>query len=201
MPFYEYRRLSEDERHALVAERLARGFPPHRPPHPDQGPDYYLLTAAIYEHAPIIDPAARRDQFQDELLAAFTQPALTICAWAILPTHYHLLIWLPSLTIVPSIFNLLHGRTSRQWNQEDGTVGRKVWYHYSDRAIRSEQHFYRAINYLHVNPVRHGYVSRSRDWPWTSLALYQTSVGMEQLEALWRRYPTGDFGNEWDEAA
>ncbi|MCG8347005.1 MAG: hypothetical protein MI924_04415 [Chloroflexales bacterium] len=114
MPFYEYRKLSTEEQQALIAERLARGFPPHRPPHPDQGPGYYLLTVAIYEHAPIIDPSTRRDPFQQALITAFTQPALPICAWVILPTHYDLLIWLPPLTIVAPIFNQLHGRTSRQ---------------------------------------------------------------------------------------
>jgi putative transposase len=201
MPFYEYRRLNPEERRALVQQRIARGFPAHRPPHLERGEGYYLLTAAVYEHKALIEPAARRDQFRDALLAAFSPEdgTIEIVAWVVLPNHYHLLAWLPSLRIVAPIFNQLHGRTSRQWNLEDNQQGRKVWYRYSDRAIRNESHFYRAINYIHTNPVRHGYAQRSRDWPWSSLEDYIEAMGIEWLEATWRGYPVEDFGSGWDE--
>jgi putative transposase len=199
MPFYEYRSLSPEEQQALVRARLARGFPPHRPPHLDTGPRHYLLTAAVYQHAPLIHSPARRDSFQQALLAAFDHQEVDIVAWVILPNHYHILVWLSDLTIVAPIFKGLHSRTSGLWNREDGKRGRTVWYHYSDRAIRDEEHFYRAIDYIHANPVRHGYVQRSRDWPWSSLARYLDAPGLDWLEATWKRYPIGDFGKGWDE--
>jgi putative transposase len=199
MPFYEYRQLNPDEQRTLLGERIARGFPRHRPPHLEQGAGYYLLTAAIYEHCVLIDPDTRRDQFQDFLLAAFDGAEIESVAWAVLRNHYHILVWLPSLRSVASIFNRLHGRTSRQWNLEDNQQGRKVWYRYSDRAIRDEAHFYRALNYIHANPVHHGYVQRSRDWRWSSLAHYINILGMEWMESMWRRYPVEDFGKGWDD--
>jgi len=199
MPFYEYRQSSLEKQRALVQERIARGFPPHHPPHLDQGSRYYLLTAAIYEHAALIGGEVRRDSFQHDLLAAFNQPEIEVATWVILPNHYHILAWLPSLKIAAPIFNQLHGRTSRLWNVEDGCQGRKVWYRYSDRAVRDEAHFYRAINYIHANPVKHGYVARSREWRWSSLHRYTDTLGFEWLEATWRRYPVGDFGMGWDE--
>lgn len=199
MPFYEYRQLNPDEQRALVQQRIARGFPSHRPPHLEQGAGYYLLTAAVYEHKALIDPATRRDQFQDALLAAFEHDEIEVSAWVVLPNHYHILAWLPSLRGVSSIFNRLHGRTSRQWNLEDNRQGRKVWYRYSDRVVRNEEHFYRALNYIHANPVHHGYVQRSRDWRWSSLEHYLEILGIEWLETTWRRYPVDDFGKGWDD--
>jgi putative transposase len=199
MTFYKYRQLNPDEQCALVQERLARGMPRHRPPHLEQGARYYLLTAAVYEHKALIDPAARRDQFQETLLAAFDQAAIEVVAWVVLPNHYHLLAWLPALGNVATIFNQLHGRTSRQWNVEDQQQGQRVWYRYSDRVIRDEAHFYRTLNYIHANPVHHDYVQRSRDWRWSSLKRYVETLGMEWIESTWRRYPVDDFGKGWDD--
>ena len=200
MPFYEYRRLSPEEQRALVQERRARGFPPHRPPHLDQGPGYYLLTAAVYEHARLIAPEPRRTAFQAALLEAFGDSPVEAVAWVVLPNHYHMLVWLPALALVPAIVRHLHGRSARQWNVEDQMPGRRVWYHYSDRAIRAEAQFFRAINYIHANPVRHSYVARSREWRWSSLPRYLETVGEAWLADTWSRFPAGDFGAGWDDA-
>lgn len=75
-----------------------------------------------------------------------------------------------------------------------------VWYHYSDRAIRTELQFFRAINYLHANPARHGYVQHSREWRWSSLSRYLETVGAAWLVDTWRRFPIEDFGAGWDDA-
>ena len=46
-----------------------------------------------------------------------------------------------------------------EWNKEDFQTGhRSVWYKYTDRQIRDDDHFYKALNYIHLNPVKHGYV-------------------------------------------
>ena len=55
------------------------------------------------------------------------------------------------------------------WNREDGIPNRKVWYRFSDRGMRSEGHFFASINYIHANPVKHGYVEKATEWPWSSL--------------------------------
>jgi len=39
---------------------------------------------------------------------------------------------------------------------------------YWDRFIRDEQHYQRAVAYVHENPVKAGLVSRAEDWPWSS---------------------------------
>ncbi len=199
MPFYEYRQLTPDEQRALLEERIRRGLPWHRPPHLEQGAGYYLLTAAVYEHKALIVPEERRDHFQDALLSAFNQSEIEAVAWVVLPNHYHILVQLTSLRRVAPIFNRLHGRTSRQWNIADNQPGRRVWYRYSDRSIRDERRFYRALNYIHTNPVHHGYVQRSRNWRWSSLERYIETLGLEWLETTWRGYPVDDFGSGWDD--
>jgi len=45
---------------------------------------------------------------------------------------------------------------------------RRFWEH----TIRHEQDFARHVDYIHFNPMKHGLVSRVRDWPHSSFHLY-----------------------------
>ncbi len=47
---YDYRRLAPEQRIEVVKHRVSRGFPWHRPPHPDYGNGWYFITGACYEH-------------------------------------------------------------------------------------------------------------------------------------------------------
>ena len=47
---YEYRRMTAEEKRAVVEARRARGFPLHKPPHLGLGLGWYLITGATYEH-------------------------------------------------------------------------------------------------------------------------------------------------------
>jgi len=59
---YLYRSLTQEQREELVRERLARGYPPHSPPHPARDETFYLVTAACYEHARHMVSCDRRQQ-------------------------------------------------------------------------------------------------------------------------------------------
>ena len=50
---------------------------------------------------------------------------------------------------------------------------RSVWQHrYWEHVIRSDADFRAHVDYIHYNPVRHGYVSKPGDWVWSSFGLY-----------------------------
>jgi putative transposase len=53
---------------------------------------------------------------------------------------------------------------SRAAKGERGIWRRRYWEH----AIRDEDDFARHVDYIHINPVKHGLVSRVRDWPASS---------------------------------
>jgi putative transposase len=67
--------------------------------------------------------------------------------------------------------------------------------------IRGDAHFYVALNYVHINPVKHGYVSDPYDWPWSSLCTYAEAegYGRKWLRGQWKAHPPGDFGKGWDD--
>lgn len=166
---YEYRKLTPEQRRELIEERLAKGYPPHRPPHLKVDQAHYLLTAACYEHQPHINSPERRQELLDLLFEQFISAGMQILAWVVLINHYHLLVHVTDTKQLGELFRMVHGRTSFVWNGEDGMRGRKVWYRYSDRLIRSERHYYTTLNYIHYNPVKHGLVDSPYDWEWSSV--------------------------------
>jgi len=60
--------------------------------------------------------------------------------------------------------------TSRSYQQrrELGLWQRRFWEH----QIRDEQDLVKHVEYIHWNPVKHGYVARVRDWPYSSFHRY-----------------------------
>jgi len=43
---------------------------------------------------------------------------------------------------------------------------------FGEHVIRDERDLERKVNYTHYNPVKHGYVKRVRDWPYSSFHWY-----------------------------
>ena len=135
------------------------------------------------------------------LLAAVAPVTAGIHAWCVLPNHYHLLVTVPNLRSVTWALGKLHGRTSYKWNQEENARGRQVWYAAADRFTRSDRHYWATVNYIHHNPVRHGYVQRWQDWPYSSVHEFLKDIPRDEAERIWREHPLGDYGNGWDDPA
>jgi putative transposase len=197
---YAWRQMSAQERTEVLAARLRAGRAWHRPPHfRADGPAWFHVSAACYEHAPHIGQTPQRmDAFADSLLAACAELRADVAAWCLLPNHYHLLARTPDLRAISRELGRLHGRASHDWNQEQATKGRRVFHGASDRRIRSDEHHWATLNYIHHNPVRHGYVTRWQDWPWSSAAGFLRAVGRAEAQRIWRTFPLLDYGAGWD---
>ena len=63
-----------------------------------------------------------------------------------------------------------------------------------ERAMRSDRHYFATLNYVHHNPVRHGYVERWTDWQWSSAKQYLELTGFEEAKRIWKDYPIRDYG-------
>lgn len=197
---YRYRRMTEVEKRTVVAERKARGFPWHSPPHLEtDSAGFRIVTAACFEHRSILDHCERLKWFENELLDTLKEAGTTCAAWCILPNHYHLLARIERIGEFAQRLGQLHGRTSYELNRMDGTRGRRVWYRCQDRCMRSDGHFYASLNYIHHNPVRHGYVTKWQDWPFSSIHWYCETNGRDWMFDLWRRYPLLGYGEGWDD--
>ncbi len=57
---------------------------------------------------------------------------------------------------------------SRQEKSEVALWQRRYWEH----TIRDGKDFVRHVDYIHVNPVKHGYASKPGNWEWSSYHCY-----------------------------
>jgi putative transposase len=197
---YDWRTMTPQERELALSQRRARGFPWHSPPHLDfDGECQYLVSAACYEHAHVIGRSPQRmTDCETGVLDACRGSCSEIYAWCILPNHYHILLKTAQIKALREKLGQFHGRSSFAWNGEDGERGRKVWFNCFERPMKSERHFWATMNYVHHNPVRHGYVEHWQDWPWSSGGEFIEQVGRERAVQIWRDYPILDYGDKWD---
>jgi putative transposase len=197
---YEYRKLTPEEKRDIVQYRRQRGYPLHAPPHPFRDKGVFLISATCFNHAFVMMLPLRRTEFELLLIEKAKSSNLNIISWVILPNHYHVLIGAESFKDISNMLQRLHGMTARKWNLEDHQSGtRRVWYRFMDRMIRNETHFFQALNYIHYNPVKHGFVKDPYDWVWSSLPLYLHDWGREELRKNWNENPPLAFGEGWDD--
>ena len=192
--------MTKQEREQTLAARHSRKLPSHSPPHFDfEGTHCYLLSAACYEHSAIIGRSPERmTECEYETLKVYRNFCLSLHAWCILPNHYHALVKTDRIKALRQGIGGFHGRSAFSWNTEDGYRGRKVWYNCFERRIKSERHFWATMNYIHHNPVHHGYVDRWSDWPWSSASEFLKQAGRERALEIWMNYPILDYGKKWD---
>lgn len=197
---YDYRKMTPEQQREVVEYRQKQQRPFHSPPHWEfQGQRQFIISAACYEHTPVIGKTlSRMTECEAALLAACEKYVTAIYAWCILPNHYHLLIQTDSIKALRHEIGRFHGRKSFAWNGEDGCRGRQVWHNCFDREIKSHGHFWASVNYIHHNPVKHGYVEKWQDWIWSSAADFLERLGKEKALAIWRAFPTLDYGKKWD---
>jgi len=195
---YKWRKMTEEARRQALELRRLRNHPLHSPPHWNLA-GQYLITAACYEHEPIIGKdALRMTECEAMVLETCRELAAETYAWSILPNHYHVLLETDSIAELRHRLGRFHGRSSFRWNAEDMERGRKVWYNCTERAIKSERHFWASLNYVHYNPVHHGLVKHLEDWPWSSAHEFLERVGPVKAAEIWSAYPIRDYGKKWD---
>jgi REP element-mobilizing transposase RayT len=196
---YRWRQLTLPQRKELLSLRQFRHYPWHAPPHSD-GAGVYHLTAANFNHQIILGNSWQRmAEFENEILENLTRISASILAWCILPNHYHLLLETDKLESAVHSIGRLHGQTSRHWNIVDDTLGRKCWFHCSDRLMRSYRHRMATLNYIHHNPVHHHCSKRWQDWPFSSAENFLKATGRTQAISIWETYPVDDYGRGWDD--
>ena len=102
-----------------------------------------------------------------------------IDGWVVLPDHMHCIWTLPQndydytkrIRLIKTFFSKEIPKTEqeqrscvRQQKGERGIWQRRYWEH----TIRDEKDYAAHMNYLHYNPVKHGYVDKVMDWPYST---------------------------------
>ncbi len=142
----------------------------------------------------------RMNEFVTEWLGVLGRHSTHLSAWAVMPNHYHALLTTDGVLDLLDALGNLHGRTSFRWNGEENTRGRKVWRSALETVMKSNDHYFGTLNYVHHNPVKHGYVKKWTDWPWSSASEFLEVAGDDEARRLWKAFPIDDYGAGWDDA-
>lgn len=196
---YDYRRMTIEQRLEVVEERRRRGFPLHSPPHPNLGKGWYLITAATYEHKHHFCAANELTALTQRLLEAWQNASVPVAAWVVMLNHYHFLVELERAKDVGLITRPVHRKSAIYANARDEKPGRKVWYKFSDRKIRSEDHFWVCVHYILFNPVKHEFADKPASWPWSCYHDLIEDHGEKWANELELKYPLLDMGKGWDD--
>jgi putative transposase len=139
----------------------------------------YFFTATLNDRA-----SSALTNHITALRSAFRQTRaghpFTIDAIVVLPDHLHIVMTLPAND---ADFSNRLGLIKRRFTQALVQAGvaiahypngeaalwqRRFWEH----TIRDERDFERHVDCIHFNPIKHGLVTRARDWPHSSFHRY-----------------------------
>lgn len=141
----------------------------------------YFFTVVTFGRQPILTGEHVRIALREGIQEVRQSLPFTIEAWVLLPDHLHTIWTLPDnddnfasrwavikrIVSKHSASQNVVGRPisdSHKKRGEERIWQRRFWEH----LIRDELDLHRHIDYIHWNPVKHGYVKRAIDWPYST---------------------------------
>lgn len=137
----------------------------------------------------------RADMLRDVVREVRQRHPFEIVAWVVLPDHIHAVWKLPAGDAdFPMRWALIKAgfsrriapaenvNPSRAMKGQRGIWQRRFWEH----LIRDDDDLARHVDYIHINPVKHGHAAKASDWPWSSIHRY---VRNGTLTADWAADP------------
>jgi putative transposase len=104
--------------------------------------------------------------FGEAMRQARIRKPFHVDAWVVLPDHAHAIWTLPPgdhdcatrWRAVKIAFSKALHKTATIWER-----------HYRDYRVGDDDEYAALIDYVHSNPMRHGYCQQAAEWPWSSL--------------------------------
>ncbi|AVJ55259.1 transposase [Idiomarina sp. OT37-5b] len=140
---------------------------------------YAFITVSTQDRRHLLTRPAVIDAIRNAVKTTIKSHPFEIQAWVVLPDHMHLLIGvkdagfdtrirkIKSLTTraLPEFSYLRQSNVSKH-KRRQGCLWHNRFY---DHMIRNEKELYMYSLYCCFNPVKHGYVKRAVDWPYSTL--------------------------------
>ena len=139
----------------------------------------FFFTVVTAERRPLFADRTNVATLRSAFRQIQEQRPFTVEAAVILPDHLHC-IW----TLPPGDADFsTRWRLIKTWftKHSDSTLraeaerprSERLWQHrYWEHMLRDEKDYLRHVEYIHFNPVKHGYVKAPIDWPYSSFRRY-----------------------------
>ncbi len=145
----------------------------------------FFFTVVTFDRMPFLtEPIARQCLHAAWKQTTYAYPFKTD-AVCLLPDHIHCIWTLPNGDSEFSIrWKMIKSLFTRSWLQNDGREGHRnivrkkhreaaVWQRrYWEHVIQDDNDLSKHFDYIHYNPVKHGFVNHPARWPWSTFHKY-----------------------------
>ncbi len=155
----------------------------------------YFFTVVAYRRRQLLSTASARRFLREAMVRVRLRLPFDMLACVLLPDHLHCIWALPDRDDdFPRRWRQIKERFTRAFlaaggealpvtSQQYKQARRGVWQpRFWEHRIRDEEEYCRYRDYIHLNPVKHGYTSTPEDWPWSSFHRY---VALGWLDPHW----------------
>jgi len=136
--------------------------------------------------------------FEGLLQETWQSRPVRICAYCLMPNHWHLVLWPERDGDLAAFMQQLTTKHVRRWQLHRNEVGLGHVYQgrYKSFPIEEERYFYQVVRYVERNPLRAALVERAECWRWSSL--WGRIGGGPNQQQLLSDWPV-PFPNDWCE--
>lgn len=120
-----------------------------------------------------------------------------LIAYCILHDHLHLLVSLPlEERSFPQIIRNIKRVTTIETRKQTRNAELIVWQdRFWEHTIRDEEDLQHHFDYIHFNPVKHGYVEDYEDWAWSSFHhYYKVNPKIDRIDTAKLECEKGSYG-------
>lgn len=149
----------------------------------------YHITARGNERSEIFLDESDYQQLLEQLRLARERHSLVIHAYVLMRNHYHLLIETPYGNL-SQVMHLINSSYTGYFNRRHRRAGHLFQGRYKSLLVEKESYLLELSRYIHLNPVRAGFVKHPEKYRWSS---YRTFVGSTEEEWLCRALVWGLF--------
>jgi len=164
----------------------------NRPKHILQDDSIYFITVRTIGGMWFLQPNKYKQILLEKIKEKTDKFNFPLLAYVILNNHYHLMAKVEKAITLPKFIKELNGASSLAINTAENVVGRKIWWNYFDHIIRDEADFFKHLNYIHQNPIKHG-LSKNFDFKFSSYNSWVKKKGLDYLNQSFEKYPIVDF--------
>ena len=132
---------------------------------------FHILNRAV-QGVTLFEAPVDYQLFVDLLAEAVRRFPIRVLAFAIMPNHWHIVLWPRNDSSLSPFMKWLTGTHAMKWRATRGSQGRGAVYQgrFKAIAVQHDAHFLRLCRYVERNPVRARLVGRAEDWRWSSAA-------------------------------
>jgi putative transposase len=167
----------------------------------DQGAVHFV-TFTVHQWVDVFTRDIYREKITESLRHCQIHKGLEIFSWVLMTNHCHLILRAKEENLsdiirdfkkftAKSLFSLIKENpleSRREWLSKMFSIENRIWFWeegYHGEEIYSREFFAQKSNYIHLNPVRAGFVEKEEEYIWSSAAdFYGIRKGKLEIEVF-----------------